>query len=537
MALYPAWPGPHRAGCAGKQEAGGLGEHSWANRLAGHRHRRARERWNGNSPVRQLVAVPARRRVPRPGRPAQRVDAGHPGLRRDPRLHLFAGLHGRRSRSKKILRLPRPVRRHDGPARPGRQPGGAADRLDRRRYLQLSAHFVLARPARHLERGSPGAGSQRHRRWRIAPGRVHRAKWVRCARHLTHPTVHRRARGRGVPGVAAVRRRRGQIRSGPAVLLATERDGRPDADQCPDPRRHDGRRGRLSAGAQPRSACPGAPGQPGHCRDRRGYGTGRERGQPVSDKLQKRHRLLDRCPAGVHVRGGWRRRPVRRPVSPLHARLVQGAPVPGRRYRDPRRRWPRIAERIARSGPLLSIQSGRVPDRFAGADRHPAGDRRVVQQRRHHRRGHRQAADHWLAAAGGRHPDRPVYRPPVFDRLPGAAGRRPRRPSRRGVRTTHELVARATDGRGDRFRLGAVGFGLAWWYFTRRAEAVAIAPGQPVAEGEPTYRAAGWVSVLADAGYAVARSLSRVQSGGLPRYAMGSFIGLALILLVREAIR
>jgi NADH-quinone oxidoreductase subunit L len=87
------------------------------------------------------------------------------------------------------------------------------------------------------------------------------------------------------------------------------------------------------------------------------------------------------------------------------------------------------------------------------------------------------------------------------------------------------------------FALGAVGFGLAWWYFTRRAEAVAAAPRPPEAEGEPTYRAAGWVSVLADAGYAVARSLSRVHSGGLPRYAMGSFIGLALILLVREAIR
>src|SRR5713226_7336442 len=36
------------------------------------------------------------------------------------------------------------------------------------------------------------------------------------------------------------------------------------------------------------------------------------------------------------------------------------------------------------------------------------------------------------------------------------------------------------------FALGALGFGLAWWYFTRRAEAVAMAPGQPVAEGEPT---------------------------------------------------
>jgi NADH:ubiquinone oxidoreductase subunit 5 (subunit L)/multisubunit Na+/H+ antiporter MnhA subunit len=87
------------------------------------------------------------------------------------------------------------------------------------------------------------------------------------------------------------------------------------------------------------------------------------------------------------------------------------------------------------------------------------------------------------------------------------------------------------------FALGAIGFGLAWWYFTRRAEAVAAGVGQPVAEREPTYRAAGWVSLLADAGYAVARSLSRVHSGGLARYALSSFIGLALILLIREAMR
>jgi NADH-quinone oxidoreductase subunit L len=89
------------------------------------------------------------------------------------------------------------------------------------------------------------------------------------------------------------------------------------------------------------------------------------------------------------------------------------------------------------------------------------------------------------------------------------------------------------------FALGAVGFGLAWWYFTRRAEAVAPALGQPAEDRQPTYRATAWVSVLADMGYAVARSLSRVHSGGLPRYALGSFIGLAVILLamVRVAMR
>jgi NADH-quinone oxidoreductase subunit L len=87
------------------------------------------------------------------------------------------------------------------------------------------------------------------------------------------------------------------------------------------------------------------------------------------------------------------------------------------------------------------------------------------------------------------------------------------------------------------FALGAVGFGLAWWYFTRRASAGAPVLGQLAPEPEPTYGAAAWVGVLAEAGYAVARGLSRVHSGGLPRYALGSFIGLALIVLVREAIR
>ena len=78
--------------------------------------------------------------------------------------------------------------------------------------------------------------------------------------------------------------------------------------------------------------------------------------------------------------------------------------------------------------------------------------------------------------------------------------------------------------------------GLAWWYFTRRPEAVAAVAQESLAEPQAAYRAAGWVSVLAEAGYAGSRSLSRVQSGALPRYAFGSFIGVALILLVREAL-
>ena len=52
----------------------------------------------------------------------------------------------------------------DGPAGAGRQPGGAADRLDRRRHLELPADLVLARPTGHARRRPAGAGRQRHRR-------------------------------------------------------------------------------------------------------------------------------------------------------------------------------------------------------------------------------------------------------------------------------------------------------------------------------------------------------------------------------------
>jgi NADH-quinone oxidoreductase subunit L len=80
------------------------------------------------------------------------------------------------------------------------------------------------------------------------------------------------------------------------------------------------------------------------------------------------------------------------------------------------------------------------------------------------------------------------------------------------------------------FALGAIGFGLAYWYFLRR-EAVAGV------EEEPSYRAATWVRAIADAGSAVASGLSRAHSGAFAAYALGSFIGVALILLARELAR
>jgi NADH-quinone oxidoreductase subunit L len=79
------------------------------------------------------------------------------------------------------------------------------------------------------------------------------------------------------------------------------------------------------------------------------------------------------------------------------------------------------------------------------------------------------------------------------------------------------------------FTLGAVGFVAAVWYVRR--------PTYAAAPGEVSYRPDAWVRVIADAGYAAAGSLSRIQSGVLARYVFGSIIAAAAILLVRVSVR
>ncbi|MDQ6669161.1 MAG: NADH-quinone oxidoreductase subunit L [Chloroflexota bacterium] len=79
------------------------------------------------------------------------------------------------------------------------------------------------------------------------------------------------------------------------------------------------------------------------------------------------------------------------------------------------------------------------------------------------------------------------------------------------------------------FALGAIGFGLASWYFSR--------PAAAQIETEPSYRPDGWVRAIAGAGYAVSDGLAQIQSGVLPRYALGSLVGLAVIVLVRVVAR
>jgi NADH-quinone oxidoreductase subunit L len=79
------------------------------------------------------------------------------------------------------------------------------------------------------------------------------------------------------------------------------------------------------------------------------------------------------------------------------------------------------------------------------------------------------------------------------------------------------------------FALGAIGFGVAYWFFVRPPFAAIVQVASP-------YRAAAWVRAIAGAGYAAAGAVSRAQSGVLVNYAVGSLIGVALILLVRVVV-
>jgi NADH-quinone oxidoreductase subunit L len=79
------------------------------------------------------------------------------------------------------------------------------------------------------------------------------------------------------------------------------------------------------------------------------------------------------------------------------------------------------------------------------------------------------------------------------------------------------------------FIVGAVGFLGTAWYVQR--------PEQALAHTETSYRPDLWVRAIADAGYAVATGTSRLQSGLLARYAFGSILAIAIILLMRVALR
>jgi hypothetical protein len=135
---------------------------------------------------------------------------------------------------------------------------------------------------------------------------------------------------------AAVHRRDGEIGAASAAHLAAGRDGGPDAGLGADPRRDHGDGGRLPR--LPHVADHGirALRDELHHHHRRADGLLRGDGGPRAERHQARDRLFDLFAAGLHVRGGGRRRLLGRDVPPLHPRLLQGDAVPRRRLGHPR---------------------------------------------------------------------------------------------------------------------------------------------------------------------------------------------------------
>ena len=179
-------------------------------------------------------------------RPAERDDDADRRRRRLADRRLLGRLHGGRGRGAPLLRVHVAVRLLDAPARPGGQPAPAARRLGHGRPLELPADRLL--PGAPLgDRGrQEGVHHERVRRRddgaRPLPADpAHRA--ARLRRRLRRRAARRHGRE---PDRARPARRRGrEVGADPAPHLASRRDGGPDPGQRPDPRRHDGHRGRL----------------------------------------------------------------------------------------------------------------------------------------------------------------------------------------------------------------------------------------------------------------------------------------------------
>ncbi len=212
--------GPRRGGAPGRDRRVGLREHG--------RRRRA-----AVAAARPAVDLHGARRL-------GRLDADPPLLRL---------LHGVGPRLHALLRVPELLRVQHAAARPGRELLLPDRRLGVRRRGLLPADLVLV-PARDGDaRGHQGVRDQRGRRRRPrARDLLHlqarrHARLPRRVRGRRRHRAQRRRPRRGLP--AAAGRRVRQVRAGPAPHLAPGRDGGPDAGLRPDPRRHDGHRGRL----------------------------------------------------------------------------------------------------------------------------------------------------------------------------------------------------------------------------------------------------------------------------------------------------
>ena len=87
--------------------------------------------------------------------------------------------------------------------------------------------------------------------------------------------------------------------------------------------------------------------------------------------------------------------------------------------------------------------------------------------------------------------------------------------------------------------LGLAGFGLMYWQtrsqWAERARPVPATAHGEEAEGEAAEPQIGWVGVLSDASYGIARMFASVQGGHLGRYMLVTVLGIAAILLLTLA--
>ena len=183
-------------------------------------------------------------------------------------------------------------------------------------------------------------------------------------RHVADPRQPRRARPPRWGG--------GEVGADPAPHLASGRDGGPDPGLRPDPRRHDGHRGRLPD----RPRAPDLRARALDLRPRRGSRRDHaSRGRPRrarADRHQARDRLLDDVADRLHVPRRGARRVRERDVPSDDARVLQGAALPGRRARDPPPRERAGHPEDGRAAENDAEDVHRLPGRLARARRHPA---------------------------------------------------------------------------------------------------------------------------------------------------------------------
>ena len=187
-----------------------------------------------------------------------------------------------------------------------------------------------------------GVRGQPHRRLRVHPRHAAAGGDVQLARLHHHCAGGKADAGRGdvrhvvADHVIDVHRRDRQVGPDSALYLVARRDGRPDAGVGPDPRRHHGHRRRLHD-RQKRAALRA---RADHDDDRRGdwrrHGAVCRHHRPGPERHQARAGVFDGVAAGLHVPGDGRRRVRRRHLPSLHARVLQGLPVPRLRRGDSR---------------------------------------------------------------------------------------------------------------------------------------------------------------------------------------------------------